>query len=201
MKLTADQITAVYDELGTMRLDFDPNPNRGIQYVKERVALCKALRDRMGELLLKCSRAYADVLNEELVLKLENRLSPTTMLQQRIDVVGGEVQDHKLLVTMLKTQATLLSRTQMDIRLLASLTLEQIKLGEIDPKTAGIVQELAPTDVGPTGGENRVTSDNGSGIIVGRTEPPAGVVNPEAPVNFEDLFGEVDDGRSTPRVY
>jgi hypothetical protein len=150
MQLTPAQITEVYEEIGTMRVVLDPDPNKGLQYVKERLTLCRAMQDRLGELLLKCSRALSDVLTEEIVVSAEIQLGgDVTTLRRRLSGIKQLKESHSTLFKMLKLQYTLLSRTSMDIRLLADLTKEQIKLGDIDPKDGGLVEEIQPGDLSP----------------------------------------------------
>lgn len=148
-KLTPSQITDVYEEIGKMRVTLDADPNRGLQYVKERLTLCRAMQDRMAELTLKASRALSDVWQEALTVRMEHELAPSGPLKQRLRQLDGEKQDHDLLLKMIKMQGQLLARTSMDVRLLADLTKEQIKLGEINPHDAGLVEPLTPADLSP----------------------------------------------------
>jgi hypothetical protein len=211
MKMNAEARSKVYDEIGKLQLTLDPNPNRGLQYVKERLALCRAMQDRCGELMLLCSRALGDVLVEELVLKMEHRLSKTTASEQRVLSVMGEKEEHKVLVAMVKLTHTLLGRTASDIRLLADMTKEQLKLGEIDPKEAGLVKEVAVADlsdllpsaeVSPPTVEKQVISEPESAILAVDESGGAEEVHEEPaeePLNYEDLFG-VLNGETSPRV-
>lgn len=214
-KLTATEITDVYDELGRMFIELDANPNRGLQYVKERLTLCRAMRDRGGELLLRCSRALSEVMGEELALRLEYQLAPATPLEQRIMGVVGEKKDHQLLLTMVKAQVSILSRTSMDIRLLADLTKEQIKLGEIDPKDGpGLVTDVTTKELAdsiivpdpppvpdPPVVEMTPMPFTSDLQPVSTLSPPSDTIKgiegeappaQEAPVDFDDLFGALN---------
>jgi len=211
MKMNAEAMSKVYDEIGTLRVVLDPNPNLGLQYVKERLALCRAMQDRCGELQLYCNRALGDVLSEGLVVKMEHRLSKTAASEQRVLSVMGEKVEHKMLADMVKMARTLLGRTAMDIRLLATLTTEQLKLGEIDPKEAGLVKEavvtdlsdlLDPPEVSPPTVEKQVISDAESAILSVDVSGGGEAVHEEPaeePLNYEDLFG-VLNGETSPRV-
>jgi len=214
MKMTTAEITGVYDEIGRMRVDLDPNPNRGLQYVKERLTLCRAMQDRIGELTLQCNRALSEVLTEEIALKLEDQLASasvaaTDQLAQRRSRVAAEKEAHTTLTKMLRMQGTLLSRTAMDIRLLADLTKEQIKLGEIDPAEAGLVEEVQPEAMSPV---PPVASSSDTDVTLG---PQSAIIEemntvvaapqfpvPELPVlhepvtNYEELFGALNGKHS-----
>jgi hypothetical protein len=217
MKLSTAEITEVYEEIGQMRVQLDPNPNRGLQYVKERLTLCRAMQDRLGELLLLCSRAYSDVLTEELSVKTDKQLNPpppdTTIVAQRLVRIAADKEEHATLVKMLKLQHTLLGRTSQDIRLLADLTKEQIKLGEIDPHEAGLVEHVPPEDLSPVPHVPPVDSSADQSSTLG---PPSAIIEsmntvvalpqfpgPDLPVmttepvtNYEELFGALNGKHS-----
>lgn len=135
-RLTSDEVKAIYDEIGQMHVKVDADASKGLAYVKERLTLCRAMQDRCNELHLKANRALSEVWSELLVRKAEHDLTPSAVAKQRINELEEDKQQHNLLIKMIRAQSSLLSRTSMDIRLLADLTKEQIKLGEIDPKDA-----------------------------------------------------------------
>lgn len=220
MKLTAAEITGVYDEIGSMRVDLDPDPNRGLQYVKERLTLCRAMQDRLGELLLQSSRALSAVLSEELALKMEKQLATTDSDQERqqreirLTRVLSDKDEHATLLKMLRLQHTLLGRTSQDIRLLADLTKEQIKLGEIDPKEAGLVKDVPTEDLSPTPPVVSSTTSAPSEDVT--LSPPLGIIEemnvvvqtpvpfpglpvlagPEPVTDFDTLFGALNGEHS-----
>lgn len=208
-KLTPEEITAVYDEIGKMHVELSPDTNKGLQYVKERLTLCRAMQDRLAELTLRVNRALSDVMTEALALKMKNALAPDTPTQQRMQVVEGERQDHLLLTKMLRMQAQLLSRTSMDVRLLADLTKEQLKLGEIDPKDApGLVQETNLADLSPTpasgagGGGTPLSGTNGTSVIPVTFADPSATMeaSEESSIDFDDLFGALTNGQAASRI-
>lgn len=230
-KLTPAQVTEIYEEIGNMRVDLDADPNKGLQYVKERLTLCRAMQDRLGELQLKAHRSLSQVWQEALTLRMEHELTPSGPLKQRLRVVEAEKQDHDLLVKMIRAQMQLLSRTSMDVRLLADLTKEQLKLGEINPNDADLVKEVSVEDISPVSGNlaSMSVAVVGAGAdfdkLAAQVEPknapaqpgvetvdfngPSGIMEDdqkpvpqtEPTVNFEDLFGDLHGETAAPRIF
>jgi hypothetical protein len=206
MKLTDAEMTQIYEEISLMRVGLDPNPNRGLQYVMERLTLCRAMQDRAAELLLRSRLALSEVLKETLVQKATHRLAETEVTTTRLEQLAIEKEAHATLVDLIKLQVALLTRTATDIRLLGKLTQDQIKLGEIDPEAAGLVTQVpvgdlspverAPATVEPTGVMDDVTLGPPSAIIDRSAAMVAATpeLQAEPAVNFEDLFGELQHG-------
>lgn len=145
MKLTAEDVNAVYDEIGKMFVKVDADSTRGLQYCKERLTLCRAMQDRLNEVQLRVNRAVSDLWQEQLLRKVEHDLQPSAERKQYIAELELDKQQHQLLLKMITAKSQLLSRTSMDIRLLADLTKDQIKLGEIDPKESPeLISQVGP---------------------------------------------------------
>jgi hypothetical protein len=190
-KLTPEEITQVYEELGQMLVPLDPDANRGLQYVKERLTTCRAMLDRLGELRLQCSQAHRAVASDLLAVRLKYRLTPSDVVLQQMDLVKGEREDHQLLLSVIRSHAAMLASTRVDIGKLADMTKEQIKLGEIDPKDApGLVQPVAIEELAASMPSPSVTLGPPSDIIEGIQDVQAPAEEgSDPPVDFEDLFG------------
>ena len=202
-KLTSEEITAIYNELSTLRVPLDADATKGLEYVKERLMMTRAAQDRCNELMLKVNRALSDVWQEKLVASQQQTLQPTSEGKARVANLDGERQEHVLLASMVKMQGQLLSRTAQDIRLLADLTKEQIKLGEIDPHVAGKEEKVSVTDIvdfaqdaveaaqkpAPEPSAKTVDLSDQSGIIGEVREQPLPQTDA---VDFESLFGDLN---------
>lgn len=192
-KLTSEEITAIYDELSTLHVPLDADATKGLEYVRERLMMVRAAQDRCHELLLKGNRALSDVWQEKLVASQQQTLQPTSEGKARVANLEGERQEHVLLVSMVKMQGQLLSRTAQDIRLLADLTKEQIKLGEIDPHVAGKVEEKSVTDL--SNFVQDATAASQTTQINATNSAPA---SPVKTVDLSDPSGIIDEVREQP---
>lgn len=195
-----------------MHVPLDADATKGLQYVKERLMLVRAMQDRCNELRLKANRALSDVWQEHLIAKHEQTLKPSTDGKARVADIEGERMNHALLVSMVKAQSQLLSRTAMDIRLLSDLTKEQIRIGEIDPHVAGMVEEKTVADIAASTTEVAPgTTVTGAAIIGKQPWPPefggsAGTPTPPSPSKVQAIetvdlgggSGIMESGREQP---
>lgn len=157
--LTAEEITATYGELETMFVPLRPEPELGLDYIKERLALCRAMQDRLAELRLKTNQHLTDVLERSLKAKALLEVQSTPDMKNSARELEIVKQRHAMLVKMIGYQMQVLGRTAMDIRLLHDITKQQIQRGEINPHDspqiiqqvdpAEMVQEFSPSVIGP----------------------------------------------------
>lgn len=142
--MTPDEIGQVYGELEQMFVPLEMSPERGLTYIRERLTMVRAMADRVAEIRLKVSRALSTVLEDHLVAQQIHEVQPTPDSKRRVKELEILKQRHTMLTKMVAMQAQVLSRTSLDIRLLADITKEQIKRGEINPnETPGMVKDVA----------------------------------------------------------
>lgn len=148
--LTTEEIEATYGELEKMFVSLDPRPELGLGYIRERLTLCRAMQDRASELRLKVNRELTDVFQRHWVAvqELEIKSTPEHKLRVReLDVVKNR---HAMLAKMVGAQMQVLSRTAMDIRLLADITKQQLQRGEINPEEVpGLVKNVPVEALSP----------------------------------------------------
>lgn len=138
-----DEIETTYEELGKMFIALDSSPEKGLTYIRERLTLARAMQDRVAELRLKVNRALSSVMEQHLIAQQVYEIQSTPDNKKKVKELEVLKHRHVMLTKMIVAQSQVLSRTAMDIRLLADLTKEQIKRGEIDPHEApGLVKEV-----------------------------------------------------------
>lgn len=146
--MTDEDVELVYDELGRLFVEVKDEPERGLGYIRERLTLCRAMQDRAVELRLKVNRELSTTMDQLLRQQHLQDLAPTSQGKEQMSLLERQKQKLALLSKMIEAQATVLSRTAMDIRLLADLTKEQIKRGEIEPP-AELVREVPVNEISP----------------------------------------------------
>lgn len=143
--LSSDEIERTYDELQTMFVEIDPRPELGLGYVRERVTFCRAMQDRLAEIRLRVNREWSETCERHLIARQTQEVAPSPEHKTRAAELKVAEQRHAMLAKMVAAQAQVLSRTAMDLRLLADITKEQIKSGEIDPKESpGLIADVTP---------------------------------------------------------
>lgn len=207
--MTPAEIEAIYRELETMFVRLEPEPERGLDYLKERLVFCRAMQDRLQEMRLKVNRAQSELMESKLVAQHTHSVDPEAVKKSDIATIDGVLQRVVMLGRMIGMQATVLSRTSMDIRLLADLTKEQLRRGQVNPHEApSLIREVPISELATvrTGAEERAdpptfpipppTGEAPPSPFVGGTAG-VGVVgsvttSPFTPVKAQDAFVSID---------
>lgn len=187
--LTPEQIEDTYEELGQMFIALDASPEKGLTYIKERLTLGRAMQDRVAELRLKVNRALSAVMEQHLIAQQLYEIQSTPDNKKKVKDLEVLKHRHVMLTKMITMQSQVLSRTAMDIRLLADLTKEQIKRGEIDPnEVPGLVKDVPVGAIATTPPVAFAFPVEGLAETVGPTGPPV-----TGEVNGTQLFGALPE--------
>ena len=138
--MNADEIAAVYQELGdaTLRLDFQVE--RGPQYLLEQLQECRRKQDQISQLQVRIQRELAGVKRARraaraLVALNQRHPESAAFETAKADLEQAENQYDEL--TALRDAVAVargtLRATDSDIRLSASLVDMQMKLGQVRP--------------------------------------------------------------------
>ena len=155
--LTDEEIQAIYELLDTMYVPVEEDRMvKGLDYIRDRVALCRAMQDQTHELVLKTGRALSWVLEQLIYNKSAAQVAETDQEREQAEIRVTEFEQwkasHAMVHTLVKRHGTLLNGTQRDIKLLADVMKQQIKLAEelgVDPTaTEDVVQ---PVDLAAIG--------------------------------------------------
>lgn len=169
--LTKERISRLYEELETLSVPLEKNPQRGLQYLREKIVECRQKQDRVVDLLVQVRKLHPAVRTSVRNLKaMLHVLQPND--DRRPDVISqlSDVQDQddeiRYLVEVIHAKRTNLSMTSSDIRLLYSVVEQQLKLGEIQPGRQGEVRdeltrrrETPPRESAEVPGQGPIQSD------------------------------------------
>lgn len=142
MNLTEQQILQTYELLDKMYVKLEAHPDRpmGLAYIKERATFCRATLDQVHDLRLKVGRAYSWVQEQLIYRKSALHLAGSDQEKEQLKIQIAELEaqkvSHATLNRLVQAQASVLNGANRDIRLLADVTLKQMKLGDIDPNEA-----------------------------------------------------------------
>lgn len=145
LTLTKERISQLYSELETLSVPLEKNPQRGLQYLREKIVECRTMQDRAADMLIQVRKLHpavrTAVRNYKGMLHLMEQLDPR---RAEVNTSLSEVQDQddeiRYLVEVIKAKQSNLKMTSSDIRLLYSVVEQQLKLGEIQPGRQGEVR-------------------------------------------------------------
>lgn len=152
LELTDQTISKIYAELETLSVHLEQNPQRGLQYLNDKILECRRAMDRCTDLLTQVRRLHPGIRTSVRNLKAQLRLVGTNAqlaaeLNEQLSTSQDQDDEIRYLVEVIKARLSNLTRTNSDIRLLWSVVELQIKLGEIQPgRLTGIRNETPVTD-------------------------------------------------------
>ncbi len=199
--LTEPEIQQAYSLLEKMYVPLEESKTlQGLNYIRERLTLCRAMLDQCQDLRVRTMLAYSKV-QEQVIFNKSQLLQArgNAQLEKQLKLKAMELEQqkvsHRTLSSMVAAQSAVLLQTQRDIKSLTDVMKVQLKLAEIggvDPHEAeeALVQQAdlsqignpvgAPSvqiSVGPEPGE-QVKADDWDGGPLSRVpvvpEPPAG---------------------------
>lgn len=134
-KLTDQQIEQTYEQLGKLHVTLENVPEKGLSYVKERLALCRAMQDQVQNLRLQTGQALSYVQTERIYVKHSIPLAQTDQEKEQLKIKLREREQdcvsHGMLHRLVNATASVLAQTSRDIKLLGDVMIKQIKLGEM----------------------------------------------------------------------
>ena len=174
-KLTDQQIDQLYDQLGKLHVTLENVPEKGLSYIKERLALCRAMQDQAQNLRLTTGQALSYVQTQRIFVKHAIPLAQSDQEKEQLKIKLSEREQecvsHGMLHRLVNATASALSQTARDIKLLGDVMIKQIKLGEMT--------DVNPAD-SPAVGREATFEDmaRGGSVSVPFVQTPEGPAEP-----------------------
>ncbi len=146
-----DRVLQIYMELETLAVPLQQDPQLGLNYLRERMIVCRSMQDRVSNILMEVNRDFGRirqaVRSQKAVLNLTNEANLQRPVRDRLDEFENEEDNLRYLMEAVKAKSSNLRMTSSDIRLLYGIVEQQIRLGEIQPGRHRPTQQEQPIPV------------------------------------------------------
>lgn len=149
-----EEVDRIYRELEAMVVPLDQTSERGPVYLKERLLVCRRMQDRVSGMLLKINQEFSRLkilcraLRASVALAGAGVQAPA--LREELRTAEDDYDEVRYLAEAVEVKRANLRQTGSDIRLLAGIMAEGMRLGEVQPpKKLTPVRETTPFEIGP----------------------------------------------------
>lgn len=135
--VSKETIKQIYDELETLSVPLEKNPQRGLSYLKEKMLECRGKQDRVTDLLARVAQLHpairTRVRNLKAAVNAAEGSPEVAELHAELNDAKDQDDEIRMLMEVVKAKKSNLTMTSSDIRLLYSIVEQQLKLGEVTP--------------------------------------------------------------------